>query len=112
MATKATRLKAVSNDTMLINIVALATAMNEMRDQIAAITPDADDIDIAVAKTGIAFDVTIRLKPFIDPAITVHQLERQMIPGLHFTKIATKPVPNTVNRRFVVAKIISPEMSA
>lgn len=112
MATKAAKLRPVANDTLLLNLVELATGMNEMRAQIAAITPDADDIDIAVAKAGVAFDATIRLKPFVDPAVTVFQLERQPIPGLHFTKIMTRPVPGTVNRRFVTARIISPESPA
>lgn len=105
------KLRAVP-DTPVILLLQLIDEMAKVRNDIAAIVGEHDCIDLAIAKKGNAFDLTIALKANTTPERTIFNLEAQPIEGLRFTQIESKPAPRAVNRKIITAKVVSPEEGA
>ena len=93
-------------------LLRLIDEMATLRNNIAQAVGPNDGIDLAIAKDGIAFDLTITLKAATSPERAVMMLEAQPLEGVMFDQIATRPTPRTLNRKQVVARIVAPEKSA
>jgi len=92
-----------------IDLIAVLRSVNLLRTQIAASVGENDGIDLALAKDGRSFDLTIHAKVTIDPARTIFILESQPIAGIRFEQVRTTSVPKALHRKLVVAKIVSRE---